>query len=150
MLREISIHDADVLRNINSEQLGYDVSLELTTQQIKKLSKDKKKHIFLVYENTETHEALGYVHAELYESIYSEPMFNILALAVSKKAEKRGIGKELMYGLETKAKQRNIQAIRFNSGEYRHEAHNFYEHIGYKSDKLQKRFLKFLKGETDE
>ncbi|EMS76555.1 GNAT family acetyltransferase [Enterococcus durans IPLA 655] len=150
MIREISIHDAEVLRNINSEQLGYDVSLELTTQQIKKLSKDKKNHIFLVYESTETNEVLGYVHAELYESIYSEPMFNILALAVSKKAEKRGIGKKLMYGLETIARQRNILAIRFNSGEKRHEAHKFYEHIGYKSDKLQKRFLKFLKGETDE
>ena len=79
-----------------------------------------------------------------YESIFSDPMFNIMALAVSKHAEKRGIGKALMTGVEEEAKRRGISAIRLNSAEYRVEAHRFYERIGYHSDKMQKRFLKIL------
>ncbi|PQD25917.1 GNAT family N-acetyltransferase, partial [Enterococcus faecalis] len=31
-----------------------------------------------------------------------------------------------------------------NSGEQRTAAHQFYEHIGYVSDKKQKRFIKYL------
>ncbi len=75
----------------------------------------------------------------------AHPMFNIMALAVSKYAEKRGIGKALMTGVEEeKVKKRGITAIRLILAEYRVEAHQFYEHIGYHSDKMQKRFLKIL------
>lgn len=104
----------------------------------------QKKIFFLVYEDPISKKAAGYVHAESYESIFSDPMFNIMALAVSKHAEKRGIGKALMTGVEEEAKRRGISAIRLNSAEYRVEAHRFYEHIGYHSDKMQKRFLKIL------
>lgn len=140
----MKLEDAESLREINATQLGYDVSLSLTTRQMEKLLLDKKNHFFLVFEDEISKEVLGYVHAELYESIYSDPMFNILALAVSKSAEKRGIGRLLMQGVEKEAKKRNVFGIRLNSGESRKEAHEFYEHIGYKSNKWQKRFLKVL------
>ncbi|MCZ1934339.1 GNAT family N-acetyltransferase, partial [Enterococcus faecium] len=110
---------------------------------MKKLLKEPEKNFFLVYEDPTSKKAAGYVQAESYESIFSDPMFNIMALAVSKHAEKRGIGKALMTGVE-EAKRRGISAIRLNSAEYRVEAHRFYERIGYHSDKMQKRFLKIL------
>ncbi|MDT2791942.1 GNAT family N-acetyltransferase [Enterococcus lactis] len=143
MLREMCLGDAEALREINAEQLGYDVPLTVTMRQMKKLLKEPEKNFFLVYEDPISKKAAGYVHAESYESIFSDPMFNIMALAVSKHAEKRGIGKALMTGVE-EAKRRGISAIRLNSAEYRVEAHRFYEHIGYHSDKMQKRFLKIL------
>ena len=143
MLREMRLGDAEALREINAEQLGYDVPLTVTVRQMKKLLKEPEKNFFLVYEDPISKKAAGYVHAESYESIFSDPMFNIMALAVSKHAEKRGIGKALMTGVE-EAKRRGISAIRLNSAEYRVEAHQFYEHIGYHSDKMQKRFLKIL------
>ncbi|BDP85034.1 N-acetyltransferase [Enterococcus faecium] len=135
--------DAEALREINAEQLGYDVPLTVTVRQMKKLLKEPEKNFFLVYEDPTSKKAAGYVQAESYESIFSDPMFNIMALAVSKHAEKRGIGKALMTGVE-EAKRRGISAIRLNSAEYRVEAHRFYERIGYHSDKMQKRFLKIL------
>ncbi|MCO5461395.1 GNAT family N-acetyltransferase [Enterococcus faecium] len=143
MLREMRLGDAEALREINAEQLGYDVPLTVTVRQMKKLLKEPEKNFFLVYEDPISKKAAGYVHAESYEAIFSDPMFNIMALAVSKHAEKRGIGKALMTGVE-EAKRRGISAIRLNSAEYRVEAHRFYEHIGYHSDKMQKRFLKIL------
>ncbi|MGL9854560.1 hypothetical protein IGJ88_000655 [Enterococcus sp. DIV0733a] len=150
--------DAEALREINAEQLGYYVPLTVTVRQMKKLLKEPEKNFFLVYEDPTSKKAAGYVQAESYESIFSDPMFNIMALAVSKHAEKRGIGKTLMTGVEEEAKRRGISAIRrgisairrgisairLNSAEYRVEAHRFYERIGYHSDKMQKRFLKIL------
>ena len=144
MLREMRLGDAEALREINAEQLGYDVPLTVTVRQMKKLLKEPEKNFFLVYEDPTSKKAAGYVQAESYESIFSDPMFNIMALAVSKYAEKRGIGKALMTGVEEEAKKRGLTAIRLNSADYRVEAHQFYEHIGYHSDKMQKRFLKIL------
>lgn len=143
MLREMRLGDAEALREINAEQLGYDVPLTVTVRQMKKLLKEPEKIFFLVYEDPTSKKAAGYVQAESYESIFSDQMFNIMALAVSKHAEKKGIGKALMTGVE-EAKRRGISAIRLNSAEYRVEAHRFYERIGYHSDKMQKRFLKIL------
>lgn len=144
MLREMRLEDAEALREINADQLGYDIPLTVTVRQMKKLLKEPEKNFFLVYEDLTSKKAAGYVQAESYESIFSDPMFNIMALAVSKYAEKRGIGKALMTGVEEEAKKRGITTIRLNSAEYRVEAHQFYEHIGYHSDKMQKRFLKIL------
>lgn len=144
MLREMRLEDAEALREINADQLGYDIPLTVTVRQMKKLLKEPEKNFFLVYEDPTSKKAAGYVQAESYESIFSDPMFNIMALAVSKYAEKRGIGKALMTGVEEEAKKRGITTIRLNSAEYRVEAHRFYERIGYHSDKMQKRFLKIL------
>lgn len=141
ILRPIKLTDSATLKKINAEQLGYDFPLELTRQQLSKLIKDQH-HYFLIYEDDITNEVAGYLHAEVYESLYSLPMFNVLALAVDKKFSRKGIGKQLMIALEEEAQKRNFERIRLNSGEKRTQAHKFYEAIGYTSDKSQKRFLK--------
>lgn len=105
MLREMRLEDAEALREINADQLGYDIPLTVTVRQMKKLLKEPEKNFFLVYEDPTSKKAAGYVQAESYESIFSDPMFNIMALAVSKYAEKRGIGKALMTGVEEEAKK---------------------------------------------
>lgn len=142
MIRKVSIKDAKYLRDITAEELGYDVTLELMERHIKKLGVDEEKHFIIVYEKEEIGIPIGYVHAELYESIYSEPMFNVLGLAVTKHCQTSGVGRALMEALEEEAKRRNLVGIRLNSSEKRMNAHQFYEHIGYISDKKQKRFLK--------
>lgn len=42
------------------------------------------------------------------------------------------------------AKQNHIKMMRLNSGMNRTDAHGFYEHLGYVSEKDQKRFVKTL------
>ena len=42
------------------------------------------------------------------------------------------------------AKQNHIKMMRLNSGMNRTDAHGFYEHFGYVSEKDQKRFVKTL------
>ena len=146
MLRDLKITDVAAICEINKEALGYSFSLEETASQLAKLSQDSH-HYLLGFEDSTSHDLLGYVHAEVYESLYSKPGFNILALAVLPQTQGQGIGKTLLQGLEHEAKKRGYNFIRLNSADHRLGAHVFYEKVGYTCDKMQKRFIKLIKGE---
>lgn len=142
MFREINIADTPEVAEICKAALGYDVDIESVKRQIEKLTNDKKQHIIIGFEDESTGKIIGFVHAQVYESFYSDLGLNILGLAVNPNFQGRGIGRELMNKLENYAKDNNIGFIRLNSAMKREEAHNFYEHIGYICDKVQKRFIK--------
>ena len=146
MLRALKATDVASIYEINKEALGYDFSPEETASQLAKLSQDPH-HLLLGFEEPTSHDLLGYVHAEVYESLYSKAGFNILALAVLPQSQGRGIGRDLLEGLEKEAKRRGYEFIRLNSADHRLGAHAFYERVGYTCDKVQKRFIKLLKGE---
>ena len=146
MLRALKATDVASIHEINKEALGYDFSPEETASQLAKLSQDPH-HFLLGFEEPSSHDLLGYVHAEVYESLYSKPGFNILALAVLPQTQGKGIGKTLLQGLEKETKRRGYEFIRLNSADHRLDAHAFYESVGYTCDKVQKRFIKLLKGE---
>jgi len=144
MIREIDISDAEEIQKICKITLGYDVDISTVKNQINKLSCDNKHHIIAVYEDDNIQKAIGFVHAQVYESVYSDTGLNILGLAVDPKFQGNGVGKKLMYYIEKYALDNNMAFIRLNSANYRLEAHKFYENIGYTSDKLQKRFIKIF------
>ncbi|SDQ27242.1 GNAT family N-acetyltransferase [Carnobacterium viridans] len=141
-VRDMQLIDAEAINLLNTESLGYDISIEITKKQMEKLLINPNHHIFYIAEEEEL--VVGYVHAELYETLYSEPMLNVLALAVNQTYQKKGIGKQLMQKIEQAASERDLVGVRLNSGETRTGAHKFYESIGYSSDKNQKRFLKII------
>ena len=144
MIRNIKIEDAEAIQRICNISLGYSVSIEIVMRQIQKLSEDVNHHYIYVYEDEELQKVVGFMHAEVYESLYSYAGLNILGLAVLPEFQGKGIGKELMNHLELKAKDDSVTFIRLNSADYRVEAHKFYESIGYVCDKTQKRFIKKL------
>ena len=146
MLRALKATDVASIHEINKDALGYDFSPEETASQLAKLSQDPH-HFLLGFEEPSSHDLLGYVHAEVYESLYSNAGFNILALAVVPQMQGKGIGKILLHGLEQEAKRRGYEFIRLNSADHRLGAHAFYERVGYTCDKVQKRFIKLIKGE---
>ena len=143
MLRDLKETDVSSIYEINKEALGYAFSPKETASQLAKLSQDSH-HFLLGYEDDTSHELLGYVHAEVYESLYSKAGFNILALAVLPQAQGQGIGKSLLQGLEQEAKRRGYEFIRLNSADHRLGAHAFYEKVGYTCDKVQKRFIRIF------
>ncbi|KXT78810.1 GNAT family N-acetyltransferase [Streptococcus sp. DD13] len=143
MLRDLQETDVNAIGEINQEALGYSFSPEDTASQLARLSQDPH-HFLLGFEDAGSHDLLGYVHAEVYESLYSKAGFNILALAVSPQAQGQGIGKSLLQGLEEEAKERGDAFIRLNSADHRLGAHAFYEKVGYTCDKVQKRFIRFV------
>ena len=143
MLRDLKTTDVAAICEINKEALGYSFSLEETSSQLAKLSQDPH-HFLLGFEEPTNHDLLGYVHAEVYESLYSKPGLNILALAVLPQTQGQGIGKTLLQGLEQEAKKRGYNFIRLNSADHRLGAHAFYEKVGYTCDKTQKRFIRIF------
>ena len=143
MLRDLKTTDVAAICEINKEALGYSFSFEETASQLDKLSQDSH-HYLLGFEEPTSHDLLGYVHAEVYESLYSKPGFNILALAVLPQTQGQGIGKTLLQGLEQEAKKRGYNFIRLNSADHRLGAHAFYEKVGYTCDKVQKRFIRIF------
>ena len=145
MFREIKTADAPEVAGICKAALGYDVDVENVKKQIEKLTNDKNQHIIIGYEDEKTRKIIGFVHAQVYESFYSDLGLNILGLAVNPDFQGRGIGRKLMNKLEQYAVENRICFIRLNSAMKRGEAHNFYEHIGYTCDKVQKRFIKTFK-----
>ena len=144
MIRNIKIEDAEAIQRICNISLGYLVSIEIVMRQIQKLSEGVNHHYIYVYEDEKLQKVVGFVHAEVYESLYSYAGLNILGLAVLPEFQGKGIGKELMNHLELKAKNDSVSFVRLNSADYRVEAHKFYESIGYVCDKTQKRFIKRL------
>ena len=143
MLRDLQETDVNAICEINQEALGYSFSSEDTASQLARLSQDSH-HFLLGYEDEVSHVLLGYVHAEVYESLYSKPGFNILALAVLPQIQGKGIGKTLLEGLEQEAEKRGYNFIRLNSADHRTGAHAFYERVGYTCDKVQKRFIRIF------
>ena len=146
MLRDLKAADVEAICVINKEALGYTFSPEETASQLAKLSQNPH-HFLLGYEDNTSHELVGYIHAEVYESLYSKAGFNILALALLPQSQGRGFGRDLLEGLEKETKRRGYEFIRLNSADHRLGAHAFYERVGYTCDKVQKRFIKLLKGE---
>lgn len=144
MIREINISDAEAIQKICKTALCYDVDISTVRNQINKLSCDNKNHILAVYEDENTKKVIGFIHAQVYESVYSDTGLNILGLAVDLDFRGNGVGKKLIGYIEKYAMDNGISFIRLNSANHRVEAHKFYEDIGYKSDKLQKRFIKYF------
>ena len=144
MIRTVQIKDAGQIRDLCHQVLGYDSTLEKVTAQIDKFNQPDSGHFCFVYEEDQTGNILGYVEAEAYESIYSDPGLNVLGLAVFPFAQGRGIGRQLMERVEALARTHNYSFIRLSSASHRKEAHVFYEHIGYEGNKTQKRFLKIM------
>ena len=144
MIRSVQVKDAGQIRDLCHQALGYDSNLEKVAAQIDKFNSPDSDHLCFVDEEDQTGNILGYVEAEVYESLYSDAGLNVLGLAVLPSAQGRGIGRQLMERVEELAKSRHYAFIRLNSASHRKEAHLLYERIGYEGNKTQKRFLKIM------
>ena len=144
MIRSVQVKDAGQIRDLCHQALGYNSTLETVATQIEKFNLPDSDHFCFVCEEDQTGHILGYVEAEVYESLYSDAGLNILGLAVFPSAQGRGIGRQLMERVEELAKSKHYAFIRLNSASHRKEAHHFYERIGYEGNKTQKRFLKIM------
>lgn len=138
IIREATIEDAFAICNISCADLGYDCSCEFVSTRISNLDKGREK-VFVA----EVNEIVaGYIHAEKYQTLYFEPMINILGLAVSSEFRRRGIGRMLLKRAERWANEVGMHKIRLNSGASRKETHSFYRAMGYNNEKGQIRFIK--------
>ena len=141
MIRNIKAEDAPALKQICKTALGHDTTSGYLKHRIQELSHDPCYYI-AVYEDDITHQILGFIQAEKYNLLYGDNGWNIIALAVSPKAQRQGIGRQLLTSLENQAVKQGYMFIRLNCNTVRADAHAFYHHMEYTCDKTQKRFIK--------
>ena len=139
-VRNVTAEDAPYVCRICCEDLGYECDETLVLQRITEL--DLTREVVFVAEVDG--EVSGYIHGELYRTLYFETMCNLLGLAVSRKCRRMGLGRKLVQTCEEWAKQNGVHLMRVNSGMGRTGAHDFYRDMGYTDEKEQKRFLKRL------
>ncbi|MDO4154960.1 MAG: GNAT family N-acetyltransferase [Clostridia bacterium] len=84
------------------------------------------------------------MHAAYYETLYFDPLVNLLGLAVSEKYRRSGAGRALLSAVEVWAREIGAAGIRANSGASRQDAHIFYRALGFADEKPQIRFIKWL------
>ena len=140
IIRQAKIEDYKDICKICCDDLGYNCSEELVKERLKGLDKNDERVLVAVYNS----EVVGYLHAQIYKTLYFEELINFLGLAVSKEYRNKKVGTRLVNEIENWAKENGIKKVRVNSGFSRKEAHEFYRSLGYNNEKEQIRFLKNL------
>lgn len=140
IIRQAKIEDYKDICKICCDDLGYNCSEELVKERLEGLDKNNERILVAVYNS----EVVGYLHAQIYKTLYFEELINFLGLAVSKEYRNKKVGTKLVNEIENWAKEKGINKVRVNSGFSRKEAHEFYRSLGYNNEKEQIRFLKRL------
>lgn len=140
-IRVVSIYDANEICAICSDDLGYPCDLSLVMRKIRNLSVERETVFVALIDES----VVGFIHVEKYDLLYFETMANILGLAVKAEYRNHGVGKKLIFAAEEWAVKNRIKAMRLNSGVLRTNAHDFYRHLGYDSEREQIRFEKKLR-----
>ncbi len=141
MIRNVKSSDYKDIARICKNDLGYDSDEMLVKSRIENLDGNREAVFVAVCDE----KAVGFVHCEIYNTLYFESLVNIQGLAVSTKYRRKGFGSELMKSAEEWARQKGINKIRLNSGSTRKIAHSFYRCLGYDNEKQQIRFMKDIK-----
>lgn len=100
-------------------------------------------HAFYVAAAPEA-EAVGWVHLYIDYSLVHSPVVALGGLVVDKACRGKGIGRRLMEQAETWGRERNCEAVYLKTNMIRHEAHAFYENLGYQKVKTQYAYRKRL------
>jgi hypothetical protein len=140
MIREAKPNDYIEICKICVSDLGYDCKPELVKARIENLDKNREK----VFVADVDGKAVGFVHAEKFNTLYYKDMMNVQGMAVAKKYRRNGYGKMLMHAAENWAADNHVDVIRLNSGIDRKTAHDFYRKLGYVNEKEQIRFIYYL------
>lgn len=140
-VRECTISDFEKIHNLNSNVFGYEYDLQKTKNRLSTiLDRETDKIYVACVDNT----VVGYIHGSDYECTYSDPLKNIMAIAVDEGYRNLGIGKALIAAIENWAQQCHCCGVRLVSGFDRTGAHNFYLKSGYILRKQQKNFIKLF------
>ena len=142
IVRRAEVRDAAAIQLLNRECLGYDYPLETTRKKLAASIEDPGQCVLVAELGPDV--IAGYIHLEDYDTLYFDPMKNILGIAVFMEFRRRGIATRLLTEAEEWAAETGTAGIRLVSGIDREGAHAFYERMGYSASHLQKNFRKLF------
>lgn len=142
-IRECRAEDSQRIYEINKYAFGYDYPPDKTRVRLEQILARPTDRVFVACVDGF---AAGYLHGCDYECTYSDPLKNIMAIAVDERFRGMGIGRALLESLEDWARDCGCCGVRLVSGFNRTHAHGFYQHCGYTLRKDQKNFIKYFQG----
>jgi GNAT superfamily N-acetyltransferase len=137
----VLVSDSARICQINEDSLGYRYDLEKTKQRLEQIIGRPTDKIYVACIDGNI---VGYIHGCDYECTYADSLKNIMAIAVDKGYQGKGIGRALLNAIEGWAKECGCSGVRLVSGFNREGAHQFYLHCGYTVRKQQKNFIKYF------
>lgn len=101
-IRECLVSDYKDIYQLNKDAFGYEYDLAKTKNRLYDiLGKTTDKIYVACIDNR----VVGYIHGSDYECTYSDPLKNIMALAVYEDYRGRGVGRALLNAIEDWAKE---------------------------------------------
>lgn len=129
IFREFDRDDICGICELINCELGYSVSVDDLALRIKQMLYDRHYCIFVAENNNEVIAFIGMHIGLAFE--YSGKIARIIALAVKKEYQRKGIGAKLLQTAESYLKENYVELIAVNRGLHRIEAHRFYEKQGF-------------------
>ena len=141
-IRDATLEDAPELATLMCE-LGYKTSSAEMRQRVKSILNDARCGTLVAEIDKEVCRMIGTVtHMSQEHNEHNDPSGKMIALVVSKKLRRRGIGAQLIAAAEKDFANRKVTRVTLTTRFARKEAYQFYEVLGYKRNGW--RFVKQL------
>lgn len=138
-IREAKLSDAPELAGLMVE-LGYKTSASEMRERLKSILNDTRLSTFVAEKENDVCGMIGTVTHSSYE--HNDPSGKIIALVVSKRGRRSGVGRALIAAAEKDFVRRNVTRVTLTTRFERDDAHEFYEKLSYSRTGL--RFAKHL------
>jgi len=139
-IRDAEMNDAAALAQLMCE-LGYETSTTEMKQRLESVLSDARCRTFLAEINGQVCGMIGTLTHASHE--HNDVSGKIIALVVSKKQRRSGIGRALIAAAEKDFANRGVTRLSLTTRFSREEAHQFYESLGYTRTGI--RFAKTLR-----
>ncbi len=140
-IRSLVSDDYEAICDLIRNELGYnDLKIRDTFKRLEIIQNRKDYQTFVAVDNNKVIGFIG-INEGVAFNVDGE-YIQIIALAVNKEYQSKGIGTQLLDKVEQYAQCKNIVILGVNSGLHREKTHIFYEHRGYvkKGYSFQKSF----------
>lgn len=127
-IRAAGLSDASGLAGLMCE-LGYQTTTDEMTSRLKSILKDARYSTFIAKIDNKLCGMIGTLTHVSHE--HNGPSGKIVALVVSKKRRRSGVGRALIATAEKDFARRKVTRIALTTRFVRRDAHRFYEALGY-------------------
>lgn len=138
-IREAGLDDAAAIAPLLDE-LGYPTTTEQARRRLRSLRADPGTRVFVAVVGDEIAGLAGAQVAPVLE--HDAPPCRLIALVVSDRFRRKGVGAALVTAVEAEARARGCPAVVLTTARNRHDAHAFYRRLGYEDTGL--RFIRWL------
>lgn len=127
-VRRAAIGDSEGISRLVSD-LGYQTTAEQMRKRLDAILRDEDYETMVADDDGRIVGIVGTRIGPLYED--DDRYGQIMALAVAREQQRRGIGRMLIEAAESSLVARGARVLVVNSGHHRLDAHAFYEGLGY-------------------